>query len=133
MESNHFRGTKNDFSYLVDMALQSRMPWNILALNFNTLAPTLNETREIISILLKELEKLQSTLQKKEKLLEKFQTSMDNFEETKIQESYTFEKITECYSETVTDDIEERMDDMNEEVPNNQANDFEVTFCWRKI
>ena len=34
----------------------------------------MNETREIISILLKELETLQSTLQKKENLLETNQT-----------------------------------------------------------
>ena len=38
-----------------------------------TLAPTLNETREIICILLKELEVLHSTLQKKEKELENYQ------------------------------------------------------------
>ena len=95
MESKTFRGTKNDFSYLVDMALQSRMPWNILTLNFNALAPTLNETKEIISILLKELEILHSTLNEKEKLLEEYQNSSDSFEETKtiVQENDTFEEI----------------------------------------
>ena len=31
MESNIYKGTKNDFSYFVDMALQNRMPWKTLA------------------------------------------------------------------------------------------------------
>ena len=82
MESNIFKGTKNDFSHFLDMALQKRMPWNILALLFKNLAPTLNETIEVINILLKELESLQSTLQEKEKLLEKYQREGENFEKT---------------------------------------------------
>ena len=73
MESNGFKGIKNDFLYLLNMASQNRMSWNVLAFNFNSLAPSLNETREIISILLKELEALHITLQKKDKLLEEYQ------------------------------------------------------------
>ena len=73
MESNIYKGTKNDFSYFVDMALQNRMPWKTLASLLTDLAPTLNDTREVISILLKELEALKSTLQKKDELLEKYQ------------------------------------------------------------
>ena len=80
MDSNICRDTKVDFSYFVNLALQNKMPWNILALNFNSLAVTLNETREIISILLKELEALQSTLEKKEKLLEKYESVSDSVE-----------------------------------------------------
>ena len=63
MDSNICKGTKNDFSYFVDMALQNRMPWKTLASLLTDLAPTLNDTREVISILLKELEALKSTLQ----------------------------------------------------------------------
>ena len=55
MESNICKGTKNDFSYFVDMALQNRMPWKTLASLLTDLAPTLNETREVVRILLKEL------------------------------------------------------------------------------
>ena len=43
------------------------MPWKTLTILLKDLAPTLNETREIISILLKELEALHTTLQKKDK------------------------------------------------------------------
>ena len=68
--SKIFKGTKTDFSYLVGMSLQGRMPWETLASLLKDLAPTLEETREVISILLKELEVLQSSLQEKE--LEKF-------------------------------------------------------------
>ena len=87
MDSNKYRDTKVDFSYFVNLALQNKMPWNILALNFKSLAPTLNETREIISILLKELEAMQSTLQEKEKLLEKFCQGSESFEETDLIDS----------------------------------------------
>ena len=80
MEQNLCRGTRNDFSYFVKMALQNRMPWNVLAFNLNSLAPTLNETKEIIGILVKELETLQLTLKKKEQQLEKCQTKEVNFD-----------------------------------------------------
>ena len=65
MESNICKGTKNDFSYFIDMALQNRMPWKTLASLLTDLAPTLNETREIVRILLHELEAMKSTLQNK--------------------------------------------------------------------
>ena len=78
MESNIYKGNKNDFLYFVNMALQKRMPWNILASLFKNLAPTLNETRNIIDILLKELETLQSILHKKENLLKKHQKYSSN-------------------------------------------------------
>ena len=103
MDSNICKGNKTDFSYLIGMALQNRMQWNILALLFQNLAPTLNETREIISILLKELESLQSILQKKEKLSENHQRGSDNVEGTKlskVQNSVTSEEM-----ETVLDDF----------------------------
>ena len=48
-----------EVSYLVGMALQNTMPWNTLAILLKKLSPTLNEAREIIDILLKELEALQ--------------------------------------------------------------------------
>ena len=63
------------------MSLQRRMPWETLALLLRDLAPTLEETREIISILLKELEALQSSLQMKHKEFEEFQNHNKNSEE----------------------------------------------------
>ena len=71
--SNVYKGSKTDFSYLVGMSLQRRMPWGTLASLLKDLAPTLEETRDVISILLKELESLQLSLQKKEKEVETFQ------------------------------------------------------------
>ena len=75
MESNNERITKKHFSHFVLMTLQNRMSWKTLASLFTELAPTLNETREIISILLKEVKALQSTLQKKERLGTKMQST----------------------------------------------------------
>ena len=69
MESNDYKGTKTDF---VRMALQYKMPKTTLTLILKDLAPTLNETREIICILLKELEALQLTLKKKDKELDTY-------------------------------------------------------------
>ena len=73
MTSNEFKQNKYDFSHFVSMALKNMMPWPTLSMLFKDLAPTLSETREIIGILLKELEALQSMLQMKEKLLKKHQ------------------------------------------------------------
>ena len=86
MESKGYKGTKNDFSHFITMALQDRMPWNILSFLLEKLAPTLTETREIISILLTELKSLQSTLQEKEKEIENFQNAFEEkYEETEVE------------------------------------------------
>ena len=71
MSSTESKHNKYDFSHFVSLALQNTIPWPTLSMLFKDLAPTLNETREIIKVLLKELEALQSTLQQKEKQLEK--------------------------------------------------------------
>ena len=67
-----YKGNKTDFSYFVNMALQDRLPWKTLAMLFNDVAPTLNETREIISLLLKELESLHLAFQGKNDELIKY-------------------------------------------------------------
>ena len=93
MTSNEFKQNKYDFSHFVSMALQNTMPWPTLSMLFKDLAPTLRETREIIGILLKELEALQSTLQQKQKLLEKYQRENGSFKETesiKVQDDAAF-------------------------------------------
>ena len=113
MTSNEFKQNKYDFSHFVSMALQNTMPWPTLSMLFKDLAPTLNETREIIGILLKELEALQSKLQQKEKLLEKYQRENDSFEENElwkvqddvnVAESDTIDSEEE--TETIEDDVE---------------------------
>ena len=73
MESKRCAGVKNDFSFYISMALQDRLPWKTLATIFNDVAPTLNETREIINMLLKKLETLHLDLNKKEIELHKYQ------------------------------------------------------------
>ena len=73
MESNVNIHLTPDFSHFVALTLQNRMQWKTLSLLLFDLAPTLNETREIICILLKELEALHLILQKKDKELEKYQ------------------------------------------------------------
>ena len=81
MESNVYNGTKTDFSYFIRMALQDNMPWKTLTMLLKDLAPTLDGTREVIGILLRELEVLQLALKEKDKELENYQNvgaSVDN-------------------------------------------------------
>ena len=73
MESNVYNGTKTDFSYFIRMAVQNNIAWKSLAMILKDLTPTLDETREVIGILLKELEALQLSLKKKDKELEMYQ------------------------------------------------------------
>ena len=89
------------------MALQGRMPWKILSFLLKRLAPTLNETREIICILLTELEALQSTLHDKEKEIENYQrNSEENSEET--EQEVEDEDDHSIQTETIDDDLVEQ-------------------------
>ena len=64
-------------SHFVGMALQNTMPWKTLAILLKDLSPTLSEAIEVIDILVKELEALQLSFQKKEKALELYQKEID--------------------------------------------------------
>ena len=80
------KGTKTDFSDYICKALQGRMPWKTLAMLLNDVAPTLNETREIINILLKELETFHSAFQENQERLKKYEIE-DFAIDTKEQDS----------------------------------------------
>ena len=58
--SNHslIKSTTTDFCYLIDMALQNKMPWNSLASLLKDLTPNLEDSHEVIAILLKKLQTL---------------------------------------------------------------------------
>ena len=122
MDSNICKGTKNDFSYFVDMALQNRMPWKTLASLLTDLAPTLNETREVVRILLKELETLKLSLQKRNELLEKYQKENDTFEET--EQNYS-QEIDDLSLETETINDESVVETEVIEDDNEDLDDFE--------
>ena len=80
------------------------MPWKMLSLNLFNLAPTLNETKEIILILLKELETLHLILQKKDQELAKYQRSSFTAE---IQISNIEHQNKTLETEITTDEIQE--------------------------
>ena len=73
MNSTMCIGTSSDFILYLKMALQKRLPWKTLAIIFTDVAPTLSETREIITILLKELETLHLALLPKQTELKEYQ------------------------------------------------------------
>ena len=60
-------GTKQTiFCNLIDMALQKKMPWAMLANTLDCIIPSFEESKQVIKILLKELENLQLKLIEKE-------------------------------------------------------------------
>ena len=93
MNLNSYKGTKNAFSHFVEMALQNTMPWKTLAILLKDFAPTLDETREIINILLNKLETLNSELQDNQKELKKYE---DKFQ------------IVDVESDTIVNDIQDQ-------------------------
>ena len=74
-------------SYFVSLALQNTMPWTTLPTILKDLAPTLDEAKEVIDILLKELETLHSTLQMKHQELEKYQSRDEVLTDIAVKES----------------------------------------------
>ena len=76
MESNVNKQIAPVFSHFVALTLENRMQWKTLSFLLKDLAPSLTEIREIICILLKELEGLQTTLKKKDKELKKIMKIM---------------------------------------------------------
>ena len=83
MATKTYKGNKTDFSHFVKMALQDRMSWKTLETLLNDFAPTVNETREVISILLKELEALYLEFQKNKEVLKKYQEVSETLVERK--------------------------------------------------
>ena len=119
MESNVIKGTKPDFSNFVALTLENRMQWKTLSFLLKDLAPTLDETREIICILLKELEALQSTLQKKEKELAKYENSSFIFEIQKCKSNFDHHKNT-------TDEVQEHEEQSSNPENENVENEIEI-------
>ena len=83
MATKTYKGNKTDFSHFVKMALQDRMSWKTLETLLNDFAPTVNETREVISILLKELEALYLEFQKNKEVLKKYQEESETLVDRK--------------------------------------------------
>ena len=59
---------KLNLKYFINSAMEKKIPWNLLTFFLNDLAPTLEKSREVVEILVKELEKL--TLKLEESLIE---------------------------------------------------------------
>ena len=55
---------KVDFTYFITSALQNKITWEVLDHFLNDLTPTLATSKQVIKVLLKELQKHQLELQK---------------------------------------------------------------------
>ena len=53
-------GTKLNFTYFIQMALQKKISWETLLVFLDDLTPTLIQSKQAIEVLVKELQKLQS-------------------------------------------------------------------------
>ena len=56
-EENVNKKVKVDFQYFIQSAVQKNISWNSLAISLTDLAPTLDQSRQVIKILVQELEK----------------------------------------------------------------------------
>ena len=56
-EENLNKKVKVDFQYFIQSAVQKKIPWNCLTIFLTDLATTLDESRQVIKILVQELEK----------------------------------------------------------------------------
>ena len=121
MESNVYKGSKTDFSYFVTMTLQNRMPWKMLSSILINLAPTLDETRKIICILLRELESLHCTLKRRDIKQAKYQNSDFTAE---IQKNYIEHYNKTLETEMTTNEIQEHVEQIS--VPGNETIEDEV-------
>ena len=75
-------GHEVDFNYFIQFTIQKKMPWKSLSLFLIDLAPTLEKSKEVIEILVQELELWVS---KAENYQDKdFEASNDNKRDTKI-------------------------------------------------
>ena len=113
--------TMTVFCNLIGMALQNKMPWGMLANTLDCIIPSFEESKQVIIILLKELENLQVRLMEKER---------DEIENTKEQVHETDGFLPE--TETIEDDIEvlgvvkERIDEEIFLKLDNQTNSFDA-------
>ena len=55
-EENFSKKVKVDFQYFIQSAVQKNISWNNLAISLTDLAPTLNQSRQVIKMLVQELE-----------------------------------------------------------------------------
>ena len=125
MATKTYKGNKTDFSYFINMALQDRMSWKTLRTLLNDVAPTLNETREVISILLKELESLHCAFQKNKEVLKKHEEESETHgkSEMPIEEvTEVFENPEEIFNSEMQ--IEEYEDVQSPKVSNKIKNGF---------
>ena len=83
---------KTDFCQLIGMALQSKMSWKVLANILEGIIPSFEESKEVINILLIELEKLQLKLMEKEKVVNKSK-AQDESSEDIADEKFTKEIV----------------------------------------
>ena len=71
MLTNSSSNTSLDFDYFVNLALASKLSWDSLIIILNDWTPTLAKSKEVIEILVKELQKRQTYFQELEKWVSK--------------------------------------------------------------
>ena len=93
------------FCNLIGMALQNKMPWGMLANTLDCIIPSFEESKQVIKILLKELENLQLRLMKKENDdMGETSKAFDLVENRNEQVNEIDDSLPE--NETIEDDIE---------------------------
>ena len=125
-----------DFQYFIQSAVQKKLPWNCLAIFLTDLAPTLEKSKDVIQILVEELEKWVS-------ITENCQCFTQEQDKNEFQENETIvpqnhpenisKQITQIQddqsslaSSEMSDSVDESIEDTNE-VFNNPMIDLDQT------
>ena len=58
--------TTVQFDYFISLALQNNLPWNSLTLILDDLTPTLSKSKDVVKVLLEELQRLHLKLQRED-------------------------------------------------------------------
>ena len=96
---------KLNLRYFIRSAIQKKMPWSTLTFFLNDLTPTLERSREVVEILVKELEMLAIKLEKSGLEVEEEPIKEETFDENQVESEHVDQKIS-LYSDFDNSDSE---------------------------
>ena len=101
-EENVNKKVKVDFQYFIQSVLQKNISWNSLAISLTDLAPTLDQSRQVIKILVHELEKW---VTKAENEAKSNIVAVPTFSESITQDPNNQDQASEFTKSVVLDDV----------------------------
>ena len=116
---------KVDFRYFISLALQNKLGWQSLPSILSDFTPTLQDSKEVIEVLLKELEKLHSELSRTRKV--KCETA--ELEVIEIDQADSTEQL----SENVSIEANDLSVDANTTLLQTNTSDMDTEFVQEQV